>query len=142
LPAKTFRLTDAVDLTGLNFTGPSEQGDCHPTTGKNYSISLVDSYSITGPDEETFIGNFLSGITPIMTIFFSNGPEITDGNVVAGSLGPPGLHLTCMKAVGSLAGCVGCNASTGGSTGISNVIRPTFPLAMMAAMTAIALMLF
>ena len=76
-----------------------------------------------------------------MTIFFPNGPKTTDGNAVAGSLGPPDLHLTCMKTVGSLAGCVGCNTSTGGSTGVSNVIRPTFPLALMAAMATVTLML-
>jgi hypothetical protein len=111
-------------------------GGCHPTTGKNYSISLADSYSITGPNETAFIGNFGTGITPIMTVFFPNVSSTTGATTAISSWGSPELHLTCMRTVGSLAGCVGCSASSG----ISDLIRPIMPLAMMAAIAVVALL--
>lgn len=83
----------------------------------------------------------MSGITPIMTIFFPSGPSTVEGNSTANSLGAPQFHLTCMKTVGSLAGRVGCGSSPGPdrSTGASSITRPAVQLAIMTAMAVFAL---
>lgn len=88
-----------LELTGPNFSQPLEQGDCCPTTVKNYTISLFGSYSVAGPDITIIIGNFFCGVTPITTIFFPSAPKMVDANLVANPINAPELHLTCLKAV-------------------------------------------
>ena len=84
------------------------------------------------------MGNFVSGITPIMTIFFPSATSTVDGNINANSMGAPELHLTCVKVVGSLNGCVGCGSSLG-IIGVSSIIRPTVQLAIVTIMAVVAL---
>jgi hypothetical protein len=64
-----------------------------------------------------------------------------DGNAVAGSLGPPDLHLTCVKTVGSLAGCVAATHQQVDQQAYPMSSGQPFPLALMAAMTTVTLML-
>jgi hypothetical protein len=92
------------------------------------SSLIVLSVPLAQGEEEHVEGDLL--ILP-------SGPSTIGGAVVGGSLATPELHLTCMKTVGSLAGCVGC----GTSTGISDVIRPALRLAMMAAIAVVALVI-
>lgn len=85
------------------------------------------------------MGNFVSGITPIMTIFIPSATSTVDGKLNATSMGAPELHLTCVKVVGSLNGCVGCGSSPG-TTGMSSIVRPTMQLAIVTAVAVVALM--
>jgi len=85
------------DLTGQGAGPEVPQGSCHPTTGPNYDLSLVESYSFASESEAGLISPWVSGVTPVMTVFSSDG---SSSNSVPGSSSQPDVQLTCLKTVG------------------------------------------
>jgi hypothetical protein len=66
--------------------------NCNPSITPNYSISHVANFNASLPLSATnMYYDFLTGITPVMTIFASN-----DGASALPS-GIPGLSLNCLK---------------------------------------------
>lgn len=76
-------------LTGATAVRPVKQGDCHPTVGKNYDLSLVASNRLTSPSRNsTDLSPILFGVTPIMTVVYGGGvPEA-------------GVDMSCLKTIG------------------------------------------
>jgi hypothetical protein len=75
---------------------------CNPTTGANYSVSYVESFSMTAEPVSTIIDPFLDGITPIMTVFLpatSNSENAVIQNQSIPTLDGSELHLSCLKVV-------------------------------------------
>lgn len=64
-------------LTGATAAQPVKQGDCHPTVGKDYDLTLVASHRLISPSRGSKdLGAILFGVTPIMTVVYGGGvPE-------------------------------------------------------------------
>ncbi|KAL9101494.1 MAG: hypothetical protein Q9163_003242 [Psora crenata] len=79
----------ARPLTGLNATQPIRQGECHPTTGQDYNLTLVAANRLNAtPYKPRDTEDILFGITPIMTVVYGDPmPEIQ-------------IDLSCLKIVG------------------------------------------
>ena len=76
-------------LTGVAAAPLVDQGDCHPTTGKDYNLALVASNRLSAPSRNiTDITPILFGVTPIMTIVYGGGVPDSD------------VDLSCLKTVG------------------------------------------
>ena len=82
-------------MTGATAATTLKEGSCHPTTGKDYDVSLVASYRRISSPEYDQIEPFQSGVTPIMTVFFDQQSK---------SAAAPDVKLTCLKALTSTAG--------------------------------------
>ncbi|KAL9637201.1 MAG: hypothetical protein Q9164_002345, partial [Protoblastenia rupestris] len=76
-------------LTGGAAASPIKQGECHPTTGKDYNLTLAASNRVDAPSRNTTeVGAILFGVTPIMTIVYKGDePE-------------PEIDLSCLKTIG------------------------------------------
>lgn len=80
----------ARPLTGNDVSKPIELGDCHPTAGKDYGLTLVATHRVTAPSRNTSdIEAVLNGITPIMTVFYGD------------KKGHSQINLSCLKTVGT-----------------------------------------
>ena len=86
-------------LTGAEAALKSQQSNCHPTTGKDYELSLVSSVQFEAPPDHYSEPSalFASGITPVMTIFYPYSQSNS-------SIDASEIHLNCIKIVGSTAG--------------------------------------
>ena len=77
-------------LTGMAAAKPVKQGDCHPTTGKDYDLALVAANRINAASRNTSdLEAILFGITPIMTVVYGGG--VSDDMEV---------DLSCLKTIG------------------------------------------
>jgi hypothetical protein len=66
-------------LTGPRAARPIKQGDCHPTVGKDYDLTLVASDHLTSPSRNSSeLVPILFGITPIMTVVYGGGAPEAD----------------------------------------------------------------
>lgn len=123
-----------AEITGSNAPPRIPEGSCHPSTGKNYAISLVDTYNITGNDSSTVIDPFADSITPIMTAFFSSG---TGDQEKSGTLDMLDVGLTCMKIVDSQD-----LSSPNVQSGVSNLLLPDLGTAAMVFVIGVAIVIF
>ena len=79
----------ARPLTGLNASQPVTQESCHPTTERDYSLTLVAANRVNITSRNTKdLESVLYAITPIMTIVY--GDAVKDVEV----------DLACLKTVG------------------------------------------
>lgn len=79
----------ARPLTGVDAQQPVRQGACHPTTGKDYDLTLSAASRLNATSRNNKdIRPVLLGITPIMT------------TVYGGRLRDVEVDLTCLKTVG------------------------------------------
>ena len=61
--------------------------DCHPTTQKDYNVSVVASSQVSIPKNSTDLPSALYGVTPILTVVY--GEKLQD----------PELDFTCIKVI-------------------------------------------
>ncbi|KAF7155945.1 hypothetical protein CNMCM6106_007857 [Aspergillus hiratsukae] len=70
----------------------TDLGYCHPTTGKNYTVFMVESYRSTLPYGPPALNSTLHDVTPVMTVFYPNSSSQQAMLV--------DVHLTCLTVVG------------------------------------------
>jgi hypothetical protein len=109
---------------------PVKQSNCHPTTGANYSISLVNTYQLATNPSSNIVEPFKEGVTPILTVFYRPNSTTTDTN---GQLKDPEFHLNCLRPV---------SHSVGIQLGLATSFRPELGMAAMVVLVASALALF
>ncbi|GIK00863.1 hypothetical protein Aspvir_004892 [Aspergillus viridinutans] len=81
-------------LTGPSASLPiADLRSCRPTTGKNYSVSLVESYRSAVPYGTPELSLTLHGVTPVMTVFYPNSSSSQQAM-------PVEIHLTCLTVAG------------------------------------------
>jgi hypothetical protein len=69
-----------------------EQKGCHITTGKDYNFGYVDSYWVESfPGSENQVARWISGATPVMTLFFDQPGQQNDITERT-----PEAHLNCL----------------------------------------------
>lgn len=82
-------------LTGPSASRPiADLRACRPTTGKNYSVSMVDSYQSAVSYENPDLNMTLHGVTPVMTLFYPNSLSSQQAM-------PVDVHLSCLTVVGN-----------------------------------------
>jgi hypothetical protein len=84
-------------LTGSPAPQPVDQAQCHPTTGKDYNMFLVQSsrQENIGRDSSQ-LSPIIDRVTPVMTVFAKDNKA--------------DVQLTCLRLVESKAGqTVGCS---------------------------------
>lgn len=97
-----------TDLTGPSAAPPLKKSSCHPTIGKDYTVSLVASYRRVSAPEDNLIKSFESGVTPVVTALFN-----------LKSAAKPDVQLICLKALTSDAGQTNdTNSSPSASLGV------------------------
>lgn len=134
-PEKTGHPAEIVTLaviTGSSAPLPLQQGNCHPTTGANYSLSLVETYELIAEPISTIVDSFGDGVTPILTVFYS--PNSTTGNTKVSSyqLEYPEFHLSCLRPVGQSHGPHEVQG------GLATLFQPDLRLAAMLVLVASA----
>ncbi|GIJ85148.1 hypothetical protein Asppvi_004004 [Aspergillus pseudoviridinutans] len=81
-------------LTGPSASRPIEDlRSCRPTTGKNYSVSMVESYRTAVPYGTPELNATLHGLTPVMTVFYPNSSSSQRDM-------PVDVHFTCLTVAG------------------------------------------
>ncbi|GFF93867.1 hypothetical protein IFM53868_07338 [Aspergillus udagawae] len=82
-------------LTGPSASPPiADLRSCRPTTGENYSVSLVESYRSAVPYGTPELNLTLHGITPVMTVFYSYSSSSSQQAMLAD------VHLSCLTVAG------------------------------------------
>ncbi|KAF4218731.1 hypothetical protein CNMCM6805_003673 [Aspergillus fumigatiaffinis] len=77
-------------LTGPSASQPiADLGACRPSTGKNYSVSMVESYRWAVSYENPDLNMTLHGVTPVMTLFYPNSLSSQQAM-------PVDVHLSCL----------------------------------------------
>lgn len=80
-----------TELTGSSAARSSQSSqNCTATTGKDYSLSLVQSTRYTGAIDYGVVTRLLLGITPILTVFYDINDTV---NASAET------HLSCSKVL-------------------------------------------
>ncbi|KAF9700495.1 hypothetical protein EKO04_001233 [Ascochyta lentis] len=110
----------AQHLTGISAPAKIEQKQCHPTTGRDYDLSLIASIRKEASGRElSKLAPILNAITPVMTI-------ISKGN-------DTGVELSCLKLVEMKANQTVDSQPSKGSTSL-----PRSSFALFATIAAVA----
>lgn len=97
-----------------------EQSQCHPTTGKDYDLSLIASFrNETSGRELSQLSPILNSITPVMTVFRKDNET--------------GVELSCLKLVDEQANQTVDTTLAKGSASMTRT-----PAAMLSTVIAIA----
>ncbi|EAW24477.1 uncharacterized protein NFIA_040530 [Aspergillus fischeri NRRL 181] len=114
-------------LTGPSASLPiADLRSCRPTTGKDYSVSLVESYRSAVRYEQPDLNDTLHGVTPVVTVFYPNSSSSQQAM-------PVEVHLSCLTVVGKNYLSTSANSAEG--TGVQAVhLWSAVGLGVMSAM--------